>query len=62
MKFEFNPEDYDDTCELCGRPGELISAVLLGPGGQRIQVLIHALCDQTPLGRELHKRSRARWN
>jgi hypothetical protein len=54
--------DVDDQCEVCGQPGMLIDAVLLGPDGQHHRVLVHVACENSPYAKRQNQRSKAAWN
>lgn len=43
--------ELDDRCEICGRPSELVTAMIRLPDGNWLQVLVHIACENNRIAK-----------
>lgn len=50
-------DDY--RCEICGGGGHVVGAILFGPNGEQIPVVVHIVCENSRVARMAEQRAKA---
>lgn len=43
--------ELDDRCEICGRPSQVVMAMVRLPNGDWVQAMIHIACEQNRIAK-----------
>ena len=52
----------DDYCEICGRDGQVVGAIVFDHLGRQIRITIHIACEDSRVARMAERRAKARLN
>ena len=52
----------DDYCEICGRDGQVVGAIVFDHLGRQIRITIHIACENSRVARMAERRAKARLN